>query len=275
MWICIYFAQLETGLPDPILSLWHDTSSKCIINKTWIYEIWDHLSKCQCYIIITDQWRTLPQRKIDNSTMKLAHDYLVVTVIRRMINICHIHLQVITIDDITNFKGNKITQLAYYGKHEPGFASLNWPNQQSPPKTCGNEWKDIPVLPTPSLAQRSFMAPTLAVVPAYGLHHSTLMERIPMVFLPTSRTWQNILLQRQNPSPLGSELLPESESQNQQNKHRMYSDHSDHSKSGDIHPLQLSLARCVPRPTHSPSKNSRRVSTAPINLPTIPGSYPH
>jgi hypothetical protein len=65
---------------------------------------------------------------------------------QRQINACPIFLQVISPSDITTFDGKMITQVAYDELRDPVESKILWPNQQGPPKSWWDKWRNFLLL---------------------------------------------------------------------------------------------------------------------------------
>jgi hypothetical protein len=134
MHICMESTQLEVGLFEPFLFLNYEVAGLHLLNKTWLMDIWEHLSRSNGTIATKKPWLPRPQIVHDTSLMSIASSAKFTNKQKKHINACIIYLQAISASDITTFDGNSITQLAHDGKREDVASSIKWPNQQRPPK---------------------------------------------------------------------------------------------------------------------------------------------
>jgi hypothetical protein len=143
MQICMESNQLEVGLYETFLFLNYKIAGSHLLNNTWLTAIWEHLSLSNAAITQTNPWLPLPQRDHDASLMENASRYHFTNKQKQHINACRIYLQKNSISDISTFDGNSITQHAHDGKREDITSSLMWTNQQIPPKSWWNTWRDF------------------------------------------------------------------------------------------------------------------------------------
>jgi hypothetical protein len=57
MRMLIEYAQLECGTIENILEQEYEKFSKCIINKNWITEIWQHLHSYNSTVAVQQKWK--------------------------------------------------------------------------------------------------------------------------------------------------------------------------------------------------------------------------
>jgi hypothetical protein len=62
------------------------------------------------------------------------------------INASSICLRVISLSDISSFDGKRITQAAYDGMRDPIQSKIQWLNQQRPPQSWWDTWRDFLLL---------------------------------------------------------------------------------------------------------------------------------
>jgi hypothetical protein len=73
--------------------------------------------------------------------MSLATTYTYTKGELRQINMCRIYLRVISVSDITDFDGTRITKSSYYGTRDDTHPTTWWPNQQRPTKRGWCVWQ--------------------------------------------------------------------------------------------------------------------------------------
>jgi hypothetical protein len=148
MRMLIEYTQLEFGTMENILEQDYDKCSKCIINKNWITEIWQHLHSCKATFTVQQNWKPHSGRIHDTSI-----------IITRGIT-------GYTISDITNIQGTLIEPWALSRKRPARrMSAWAWPVHQRPKNL--KAWKDA----------LEFLAPERSVTPALGAwikeHHQT------------------------------------------------------------------------------------------------------
>jgi hypothetical protein len=70
----IEYTQLECGSMDNILEQNYDKFSKCIINKNWTTEIWQHLHRCKATVAVQQKWKLRSGRMLIPQA-RPAHKY--------------------------------------------------------------------------------------------------------------------------------------------------------------------------------------------------------
>jgi hypothetical protein len=109
MKMIIEYTQLDCGTMDNILEQDYDKFSKCIINKNWITEIWQHLHSCKATVAVQQKWKPRSGRNNDTAIM----DFLTASNqfsrgelqdIKR----CRIYMRAFFISDIMNIQGTLI-----------------------------------------------------------------------------------------------------------------------------------------------------------------------
>jgi hypothetical protein len=167
MIMLIEYTQLECGTMENILEQDYDKFSKCIINKNWITEIWQHLHSCKTTVAVQQKWKPRSGRINDTTIMDCltASNQFSIGELQD-INRCRIYMRAFFISDIMNIQGTFTDPWALLGKRPATrTSSWAWPVQQRP--AIWKAWKDA----------LDFLAPEIMVTPALGAwikeHHQT------------------------------------------------------------------------------------------------------
>jgi hypothetical protein len=132
--------KMEMGLNGYLFQ--HDpTIWDAMISATWLKRTWKFAA----------QHRIELRDNLEDFKMKRIHDELLMKKFQQMgfqgqdlykLNTCRLHLQVITISDITDGTGERVTEAAWKGNHtEYTNRHHNWPIQPRPPAAFWATWQ--------------------------------------------------------------------------------------------------------------------------------------
>jgi hypothetical protein len=136
MRICIEATQLEVGTFKPFFFI-----PLSLVSRLWINEIWSFIELFSGTITILNTWLTHPQRLHGQAIMSLAVLFSQNKGELIQINIYRIYLGAISIPDICNFDGTRITQQSYDGTFVMKNLNIFWPNQHRPSKGGWLVWR--------------------------------------------------------------------------------------------------------------------------------------
>jgi len=102
------------------------------IDSTWVTDVWKFTHRTQIQIEIENQWTPQLTRQHDATIMETALSFNLTDLQLQCINMCRLHLQVITLADLTTARGDRLTSYALQGQRNPHHTSqLEWPNKAS------------------------------------------------------------------------------------------------------------------------------------------------
>jgi hypothetical protein len=141
--------QLQVGSHTPFFRLLYPSFAK-IIDHMWVTSIWKFTHQAQLTIQVEHQWVPSLARQHDTALMDVALQLNFLTSQLVMINMCHLHLQALTISDVATASGTTITQSALKGEIDNQCASsLFWPKVPRPPPHFWPLWGGILTCPLP------------------------------------------------------------------------------------------------------------------------------
>jgi hypothetical protein len=168
MQMLLEYTQLECGCRGNLLQQDYKNYECLLLNKTWITEVWGHLSTCKATVEINGLWEPKENRKGDLAIMErlLAAGRFSGKELQQ-INYCRIYLQAFFMSDIEIVKGTEVEEWARKGKMQAGRKSeWEWPVQQRP--VSWKAWKDA----------IEYLAPDNQISPTLGewnkLHHQMM-----------------------------------------------------------------------------------------------------
>jgi Reverse transcriptase (RNA-dependent DNA polymerase) len=132
--------KMEIGLNGYLFS--HDPAIWApIVSATWLKWTWK----------FTAQYRIQMRDDLMDFPMKRKHDELLMQLFAQLgfrghdlykLNICRLYLQVITVSDITDGIGTRVTDLAWLGRQGMALNDHhNWPIQPRPPTAFWDKWQ--------------------------------------------------------------------------------------------------------------------------------------
>jgi hypothetical protein len=130
--ICIEATQLEVRTFEQFFFLPESLHGTSLVSRSWINEIWSFIELFAGIINISNTWIPHPQRLHDQAIMSLAVLFSQNKGKRIQINISQIYLKTISMSDICNFDGTRITQQSYDGTFVMKKPNIHWPNQHRP-----------------------------------------------------------------------------------------------------------------------------------------------
>jgi hypothetical protein len=168
MKMLLEYTQLECGCRGNPLQQEYKNYEGLLLNKTWITEVWGHLSTCKATVEINGLWEPKENRKSDLAIMeRLVASGRFSGKESQQINYCRIYLQVFFMSDISNVRGTEVEEWARNGKRKVvRKTEWEWPVQQRP--VSWKAWKD----PIEYLALDNKISPTLGEW--NKLHHQTM-----------------------------------------------------------------------------------------------------
>jgi hypothetical protein len=132
--------KMELGLNGPLFqhspTVWHD-----VVTPSWVRFTWKFLHHYD--ICVRDDLPDFPMMR-ENDTLLMANfgRMLFPAMVLAKINRCRIFLQAVTIADITDGSGNKITEEAWHGKPSINLTPhLQWGWQPRPPESFWAAWR--------------------------------------------------------------------------------------------------------------------------------------
>jgi hypothetical protein len=124
MQMLLEYTQLECGCRGNPLQQDYKNYEGFLLNKSWIIEIWGHLSTCKATVEMNGLWEPKENRKSYLAIMErlIAYGRLAGKELQH-INYCRIYLQVFLMSDIANVKGTEVEEWARKGKRQVGRKS--------------------------------------------------------------------------------------------------------------------------------------------------------
>jgi hypothetical protein len=117
MRMLIEYTQLECGTMENILEQDYKKISKCIINKNWFTEIWQHLHSCKATVAVQQKWKQRSRLINDAEIMDgLTASNQFSRGELQDINRCRIYMRAFFVTDIMNIQGTLIEPWALSGK---------------------------------------------------------------------------------------------------------------------------------------------------------------
>jgi len=107
--------QLQVGSHTPFFKLPYPSFTK-LIDHTWVTSIWKFTHQAQLTVEVEHQWVPSLARQQDAALMDVALQLNFSTPQLVMINMCCLHLQVLTISDVTTARGTDIIPSALKGE---------------------------------------------------------------------------------------------------------------------------------------------------------------
>ncbi len=119
--------QLQVRSSTPVLAL-HYTKYHKWIDHTWLTSIWQFLNSIKATLEIERQWIPQVCREHDQMLMDIALTLHFTPPQLASINYCRMHLQVLTVSDITAADGISLLSSSWRGVQDPSRVSnLHWP----------------------------------------------------------------------------------------------------------------------------------------------------
>ena len=159
--ISIEHTQLQAGTSAPFYSLKYLTWRK-ILRPTWFTHLWSLLDLCSISLTITNPWTYIPPRSNDCFLMDILLPHIPSPSIHYALNACRLHLQILTLSDMTTLDGSIILPNLLHGQQFRS-SSLKWPAQEIP-----THWWS-----TWSMYIQSYVVPYLSLHRLGNWHSST------------------------------------------------------------------------------------------------------
>jgi hypothetical protein len=113
-----------------------------IIDHTWVTSIWKFANQAHLTVEVEHHWTPPLTRQHDAALMDVAMQLNFSSSQLAMLNTCRLHLQVITIRDVTNACGSTITRFIFKGDVDNQRSSnLSWPKVPCPPQHFWPLWE--------------------------------------------------------------------------------------------------------------------------------------
>ena len=138
--ISIKYSQIEAGIKDHILE--HPSIDISYLTATWITSVRQFLFLHNLSLTITDSLNIIYQGKMDQCIMQPELLQRYSNQNQRDINLVRLHLQAITISDLSTHDGISIRQEAWDGqRHQNEEQRSNWPTQPEPTNHQVKIWR--------------------------------------------------------------------------------------------------------------------------------------
>jgi hypothetical protein len=133
--------QLQVGSTTPFFQLQYPLYAKWI-DSTWITDCWEFAHHAHITVDIESQWVPLLSRQGDIALMDMALTFNFDAYQLRCVNTCRLYLQVISVSDIVNARGDKLLPSTLSGeKDQHHVSSLMWPNIPRPSESFWTIWR--------------------------------------------------------------------------------------------------------------------------------------
>jgi hypothetical protein len=136
----ISHAQVQVGSTTPFFQLPYPSYHHWI-DHTWVTDVWKFMHRAQIGVEIEKHWLPKLARQHDVALMDIGLTFNFDSHQLRCINACRMYLQVITLSDVVNAKGDKILFSVIKGQRVASRQSkLLWPSIPRPPQSFWNHW---------------------------------------------------------------------------------------------------------------------------------------
>jgi hypothetical protein len=129
--LSLKYSQIEAGISQPLME--HPEIPMSYISPTWLLSLRQYMYQHNLALTFSDQLHINYQGQYDRCIMQQAMLKRYSKQQQWDINLVRLHLQVMTLSDISTANGKQITQQAYNGTRKSQHRiRLNWPRQSKP-----------------------------------------------------------------------------------------------------------------------------------------------
>ena len=134
----IKYSQIEAGIREPLLE--HPSIRLSYLTPTWITSVRQYLYQHNMQISLTDTLTVHFQGNRDQCVMNQTHLRSYTPLQQTDINLVRLHLQVITLSDLSTADGKDINEFFLRGERTPQqpIRKTTWPRQEVLPPLKGN-----------------------------------------------------------------------------------------------------------------------------------------
>jgi hypothetical protein len=139
----ITHTQLQVGSITPFFALPYPSYAKWI-DSTWITSIWKYVHQASITIDVENHWAPPLSREDDMAIMDLALTFHLTPNQLYHINLCQLYLQVFSVSDHANAKGDRLLPEVLHGSRISQRQSLlEWPNIPLSPRASWLQWTNF------------------------------------------------------------------------------------------------------------------------------------